>query len=64
MVTDHNNGGYNMSDSAIGLFLTIVATFQLTYQVRLTYLLLHHVISCDLTDTSLPESSQTVRIQE
>ena len=64
MVTDRNSGGYNMSDSAIGLFLTIVAIFQLSYQVRLTHLLLHQVISCDLTDTSLPEGSQTIRIQE
>ena len=42
-----------MSDSAIGLFLTIVAIFQLSYQVRLTHLLLHHVISCDLTQILL-----------
>ena len=49
MVTDHDNGGYNMSDSAIGLFLTITAIFQLTYQVTLVMscdLILHHVISC------------------
>ena len=41
MVTDHDNGGYNMSDSAIGMFLTITAIFQLTYQVSI-------VVSCDL----------------
>ena len=48
MVTNHDDGGYNMSDSAIGIFLTITAVFQLTYQVTLVMSfdhMLHHVIS-------------------
>ena len=34
MVTDHSNGGYNMDDSAIGVFITIGASFSFFYQVR------------------------------
>ena len=48
MVTNHDDGGYSMSDSAIGIFLTITAVFQLTYQVTLVMScdhILHHVIS-------------------
>ncbi|XP_065901214.1 uncharacterized protein [Dysidea avara] len=33
MVTDHSNGGYNMDDSTLGVFITIGASFSFFYQV-------------------------------
>ena len=33
MVTDRRHGGYDMDDNEIGIFLSIAAVFQVSYQV-------------------------------
>ena len=34
LVTDHDNGGYNMDDSELGVILMSAAVLQLAFQVR------------------------------